>query len=66
MTRREVVNGWEYGVDRTVGLHIHEKLDLLIKVNLIRLYHHTPNCTHGPTLIATFLTISAKHAEVGR
>lgn len=31
MTRREDVNGWERVVGRTVGLHIHKKLNLLIE-----------------------------------
>lgn len=31
MTRREVVNGWERVVDRTVGLHVHKKLNLFIR-----------------------------------
>ena len=31
MTRREVVNGWERVVDRTVDLHVHKKLNFLIR-----------------------------------
>ena len=50
MTRREVVNGWERVVDRTVDLHIYNKIVPLIEVN---------RCNHT----VTYSIIRALHLD---
>jgi len=66
MTKREVVNGWNHIFGETFGLQIRIAHDMykIVATAIVGITSHPT--VHMHILSATFLIISAKHAEVGR